>query len=157
MEINKNRKIMVFGVSFSGVNEIRMYAGGNKPKEGVFVGGDSQAYPCFDSSDYACENRRFWNFVFAKTPIELKEKLDALENIKVGGNYNKLACDFYPMIYWGGDKASPMNVGECGDIVIPDILPSQKGRDKSGQVRQGKSRMEQLMERLKEDVINKKQ
>lgn len=156
MEIDKNRKIIVFGVSFSGIDEIIMYAMRNKPKAGVFVGEDSHAYPCFDSSDYAYENRRFWNFIFAKTQVEVKDKLDALENIKTGGNYNKLACDFYPMIYWGGDMTSPMEIGECEEIVIPAVMPSQKNRDKSGQVRLGKSRMEQLYERLKEDNINKK-
>lgn len=154
MEIDKNRKIIVFGVSFSGVDEIMMYARKNEPKEGVFVGVDSQAYPCFDSSDYAYENRRFWNFIFAKTQAELNDRLVALENIKVGGNYNKLACDLNPMVYWGGDTASPMNVGECEDIVIPAVLPSQKSGDKSGQARQGKSRMEKLFERLKADNIN---
>ena len=156
MEIDKNRKIMVFGVSFSGVDEIRMYAGGNKPKEGVFVGEDSQGYPCFDSSDYAHEDRRFWNFIFARTQVELKDKLDALKNVQPGCNYSKLACDICPMIYWRGDTTSPMEVNECEDIVIPVVLRSQKSREKPGPVRQGKTRMQQLYERLKEDNINRK-
>ena len=119
MEIDKDRKITVFGVSFCGVDEIRIYARENKPKEGVFVGEDSQGYPCFDSSDYAYENRRFWNFIFARTQVELKDKLDALKDVQSGCNYRKLACDVCPMIYWEGDTDSPMEIGECEDIVIP--------------------------------------
>lgn len=157
MKIDQNRRIIVFGVSFGGVNEILMYALKNRSKEGVFVGEDSQLYPCFDSSDYAYEHRHFWNFVFAKTQAELEGKLDALKHIKAGGNYNKLTSDFYPMVYWGGDKASPMDVGECGDIVIPNMVPSPKCKNnKTATVRPNKSRMQQLMERLKEDFINKK-
>ena len=35
------------------------YALKGEPKEGVYVGVISERYPCFDSHDYAYENRRY--------------------------------------------------------------------------------------------------
>ena len=63
--IDRNGKIAVPGATFKGINDVIKHAVSSKAKNGVYVGEDSMAYPCFDDEDYANENRRFWNFVFA--------------------------------------------------------------------------------------------
>ena len=74
------------------------------PKCGVYVGEDSRLYPCFDSSDYAYENRRYMNLVFAKKQEELDVKMAKLKNMEqIGANYSKLTAELHPMAYWGGD------------------------------------------------------
>ena len=61
--IDRNGKIAVLGATFKGINDVIKHAVSSKAKNGVYVGEDSMAYPCFDDEDYANENRRFWNFV----------------------------------------------------------------------------------------------
>ena len=60
--IDRNGKIAVLGATFKGINDVIKHAVSSKAKNGVYVGEDSMAYPCFDDEDYANENRRFWNF-----------------------------------------------------------------------------------------------
>ena len=52
-----NETIKVLGASFNGVKEMIEHARKRIPKDGVYVGEDSQLYPCFDSEDYMSENR----------------------------------------------------------------------------------------------------
>lgn len=51
--IDSKGKITIMGVTFDGVDDIIRHAVGGKPKGGVYVGEDSQGYPCFDFDDYA--------------------------------------------------------------------------------------------------------
>lgn len=57
--IDRNGKIAVLGATFKGINDVIKHAVSSKAKNGVYVGEDSMAYPCFDDEDYANENRRF--------------------------------------------------------------------------------------------------
>ena len=151
-KIVNNRKIIVYGVTFHGFPDLKKYALSEHPKDGVYVGEDSESYPCFDSLDYAFENRYYWNFVFAKSKEELESKLDSLKRFKANGNYYKLNCGIYPMVYFGGDNSMLLEVTECDDFVIPDIIQRQKKEQKGKPVKTGKTRMELLIERLKGDV-----
>ena len=72
IKIAYNRKITIFDVEFNGIEEIKEYALKGVAKDGVYVAEDSQSYPCFDSSDFAYENRSFWNFIFARNREELE-------------------------------------------------------------------------------------
>ena len=104
-----NEKITVLGVTFIGVEEIIQCALEKKAKHGIYVGCDSERYPCFDSSDYASENRSYWNFVFATSIFELDRKLSVLKDMKpLDSNYNKLTEDLHPMAYWMGDPYYPV-------------------------------------------------
>ena len=47
-----NETIQVLGASFNGVKDMIEHARKRMPKDGVYVGEDSQLYPCFDSEDY---------------------------------------------------------------------------------------------------------
>ena len=100
-----NETIVVLGASFKGVKDMIAHAWEGKPKEGVYVGEDSKRYPCFDSSDYAYESRRFTNLVFAKSKEELEFKLAKLKNMEqIRANYDKLTEELHPMAYWEGDS-----------------------------------------------------
>lgn len=103
-KVNVNDSFRVFGVKFENINEVIRYAIDGTPKNGVYVGEDSQRYPCFDSEDYATENRYYWNFVFAHSKGELQQKLDNIKNRReLQCNYNKFTEELAPMVYWEGD------------------------------------------------------
>ena len=90
--IDRNGKIAVLGATFKGINDVIKHAVSGKAKDGVYVGEDSMAYPCFDDEDYANENRRFWNFVFADNKEDMQQRLAALKKARVTkANYNKLS------------------------------------------------------------------
>lgn len=131
-KINNNRDIIVYDVTFQGFSDLKKYALSGNSKDGIYVGEDSKSYPCFDSSDYAFENRRYWNFVFARNKKELEDKLYLLKRFKTNVNYNKLNCGIYPIVYFGGDNNMLIEVKECDDIVIPNMIQQlihrQKGK-----------------------------
>lgn len=102
--LKNNETIEVLGASFNGVKDMIEHARMRMPKDGVYVGEDSQLYPCFDSEDYMSENRYFTNLVFAKSVEEIDEKLRILKQVERYGNYNKLNSELHPMAYWQGDS-----------------------------------------------------
>lgn len=106
MKAYKNNKaIEVMGVLFKGVKDMICHAIDNVSKDGVYVGIDDQRYPCFDSDDYAYEDRYYTNLVFANSQEELDEKLARLKKMEpIKGNYDKLTEELHPMAYWEGDS-----------------------------------------------------
>lgn len=112
-----NRKIIIYGVSFNGIEDLADHAWNEKPKDGVYVLTDSSHYPCFDSEDYAYEKRRYWNFVFGKTKEEARQMLQLVKDTPPQNNYYKLREDI-PMIYWEGDSYTEEVINErCKDII----------------------------------------
>ena len=101
--LKNNETIEVLGASFNGVKDMIEHARMRMPKDGVYVGEDSQLYPCFDSEDYMSENRYFTNLVFANSLEEIDKKLSILKQVEQNGNYNKLTVELHPMAYWQGD------------------------------------------------------
>ena len=74
---------------------------------------DSEHYPCFDSSDYAYENRYYCNFIFSRDKDELVKKLKELKAMRqLSSNYNKFTQIFHPMAYWEGDTHHDVYVTE---------------------------------------------
>ena len=120
-KIRNNQTVIVYGVEFHGSEELKKRAFSNDPKEGIYVGCDCERYPCFDSEDYATENRFYWNFVFARDKLELDQKIKLLETCRCGCNYCKLTEatpeELYPMIYFQGDEIHPLNMTECENMV----------------------------------------
>lgn len=102
--IKNTNSFYVLGVKFENIQEAIEYAINERAKNGVYVGEDAELYPCFDSEDYASEDRFFWNIVFARSKEELTRKLVKLKSIPPQVNYNKFSEAFAPMIYWGGDS-----------------------------------------------------
>lgn len=94
----------VLGVKFVNVTEAILYVIKRWDKNGVYVGKDAKLYPCFDSEDYASEDRFFWNLVFAMSKEELDRKLVELKSVSPQTIYNKFSETLAPMIYWGGDS-----------------------------------------------------
>ena len=132
IEVNKERKIEVYGVCFSGVSELKRVALSKNPRNGVYVGVQMERYPCFDSSDYAYENRYYTHFVFAHSNEELELKLDILNNPGKCKGIDKRESILDPMV-----------VPECDEIVV------QEKREKVKQCK-NKTRLERLIERLKQ-------
>ena len=111
-----NENIEILGVSFKGVKDMIEHARKGIPKDGVYVGEDSQHYPCFDSEDYMYENRFFTNLVFARNENELDKKLAILKKMsQLSYNYNKLAVELHPMAYWEGDTCHDVLLTESDD------------------------------------------
>ena len=110
--LKNNETIQVLGASFNGVKEMIEHARKRMPKDGVYVGEDSQLYPCFDSEDYMSEDRHFTNLVFGSSQEEIDKKLNILNQVERYGNYNKLTVELHPMAYWQGDT--------CHDVLLTD-------------------------------------
>ena len=102
--IKNTNSFYVLGVKFENIQEGILYAIKGRAKNGVYVGKDAKLYPCFDSEDYASEDRFFWNIVFARSKEELDRKLVELKSVSPQTNYNKFSETLDPMIYWGGDS-----------------------------------------------------
>lgn len=116
-----DEQIIVLGVPFNGVREMISCAFERKAKNGIYVGYDSERYPCFDSEDYASETRSYWNFVFATSLYELSRKLKELRAMSpLHSNYNKLTGKLYPMAYWEGDSHYPVYVTDAEEPDFPE-------------------------------------
>lgn len=121
LKIKNTATVTVYGVPFHGVDEIIKYALKGTPKDGVYVGEDSQDYPCFDSYDYATENRRYWNFIFAQSESELAKRLAILHDSPLTRyDYCKLTDRLAPMAYFAGDEHHSLEITVCGDIAVQD-------------------------------------
>ena len=104
-KVKNNEKFEVMGVTFDGVNELMYHAIKHLPKDGVYVDSDAKRYPCFDSDDYASEDRYYTNFVFGSSKEETDSKLATLKAwSEPTCNYNKLTEALHPMAYWKGDS-----------------------------------------------------
>ena len=102
--IKNTNSFYVLGVKFVNVAEAILYTIKRWDKDGIYVGKDVKQYPCFDSEDYASEDRFFWNIVFARSKGELDRKLIELKSVSPQTNYNKFLEALAPMIYWEGDS-----------------------------------------------------
>lgn len=116
--IKSTQPFYVLGVMFENVPEAILYAIKGWAKNGVYVGKDVELYPCFDSEDYASENRFFWNLVFARSKEELDRKLVELKSVSPQTIYNKFSETLAPMIYWGGDSVY--------DVIATEVIEAQQ-------------------------------
>ena len=102
--IKNTDSFIVLGVKFVNVTEAILYAIKRWDKDGIYVGKDVKLYPCFDSEDYASEDRFFWNIVFARSKEDLDRKLVELKSVSPQTNHNKFSKALAPMVYWEGDS-----------------------------------------------------
>lgn len=72
----------------------------------VHVGEVRMSYPCFDSSDYDCENRSYQNYIVRKETISADE-LWKVKILPTSGNFKKIneqmPLDVLPMVYYSGE------------------------------------------------------
>ena len=116
--IKNTDSFYVLGVKFENIQEAIFYAVKEMTKDGIYVGKDAERYPCFDSEDYASEDRFFWNMVFARSKEELNRKLIELKSFSPQTNYNKFSEALAPMIYWGGDNVY--------DVIATEYIEAQQ-------------------------------
>lgn len=116
IKVENNRKVCVYGICFSGVDELKRVALSKQSKGGVYVRARMESYPCFDSSDYAYEDRCYTHFVFGHSKEEVEYRLGIL--CGRGGRLADWSAELGPVIYWAGDTHHPMEFMECDDIVV---------------------------------------
>ena len=125
-ELKNNAKIEVFGTTFNGVKDMIEHARKGMPKDGVYVGEDSEYYPCFDSFDSLYEDRRYTNLVFATSKEELDANMAILKDLcPQRCNYDKVTNKLHPMIYWEGDAKD--------DIIMTTSDEEDDSHDEKGQ------------------------
>ncbi|MDE6575689.1 MAG: hypothetical protein K2L84_10225 [Muribaculaceae bacterium] len=82
-----------------------------KPIPGLCVALIYEPYPCFDASDYAYENRKYWNFFFSNSPIT-DEMMNRLAEMPCQSDFQYVYQDMeefaLPALYWRGDSADNM-------------------------------------------------
>ena len=124
-----DEKFSVCGVTFVNIMEMLHYVASGEAKDGIYVGADSELYPCFDSHDDAYETRRYWNFVFAMSKADLAKKVALLKTAECSGsNYCKLTPELHPMAYWGGETRHPLIMTE--EDVTKVEIEEKKGAEK---------------------------
>lgn len=92
-EVGKSSKIEILGHEFKGLNEIKRAVEsfcriGSQPWDtepkskigGIHVICIYEPYPCFDSEDYANENRDFSNYFFSTEPFT-KQQIERLAKL----------------------------------------------------------------------------
>ena len=107
-----------------------------------------ERYPCFNNSNYAYENRYYTHFVFARSKEDLEFKLDVLNNPEKYKDIDNREHTLAPMVYWNADTDAPMLVSECDEIFVHK--KREKVKPFTTQECKNKTRMERLMERLKQ-------
>lgn len=120
-EVSKDSKIEICGHVFNGLAEIRNAVEAysrigkddswttepKKPVEGVHVICVYEPYPCFDSYDYASEDRDYRNYFFSTEPFTM-EQIERLS--KLPGNFNAQIVNetmpewALPAVYYGGES-----------------------------------------------------
>ena len=103
--------LSIYGVVFEGIDAIKDYWRDQMDSSQPYIIERSQRFPCFDSSDYAYENRYFWNFLICQSKLEADKKAKSMEQLEVvNGNFrlvNKnLSADMRPMVYYEDESTS---------------------------------------------------
>ena len=84
-----------------------------KPVEGLHVLKLYEPYPCFDSSDYLYENRRYCNYFFSDKPFT-DDDINRLASLPAQMNYCMVTPDLnssvLPAVYFGGSSYNPILV-----------------------------------------------
>jgi hypothetical protein len=110
-QIPKDCTLLVDGVVFEGIDAIKEYWRIQTDSSQPYIIERSQRFPCFDSSDYAYENRYFWNFLISRSKQEADKKAKSMEQLEiVGGNFRlvteNLPADMRPMVYYEDESTS---------------------------------------------------
>ena len=115
VNINNKIKIEGFDYQFNGLKEIQdsyecyynrclsnlKTTQPNNNKSGIHIFKAFERYPCFDSHDFACENR-YWQFYFFSHDKFTESQLQELSKINIYMNRPYPECSF-PYIYYCGE------------------------------------------------------
>lgn len=103
--------LSIFGKIFEGIETIKDYWRNQTDSSRPYIIERSERFPCFDSSDYAYENRYFWNFLICRSKREADRKAKDLAQLQVvGGNFRlvseNLPTNMRPMVYFEDESTS---------------------------------------------------
>lgn len=102
--------LSVGGMVFEGIEGIMDYVRTQTEGSSPYIVERSQRFPCFDSSDYAYENRYFRNFLICHSKQEADIKAKKMTQLREGGNFclvnNNLSADMRPMLYYQDEDRS---------------------------------------------------
>ena len=107
VKLNKNCKLNVMGHTFQGIEDIMSWEG-TKP----MILEKSKLFPCFDSYDYASENRFYHNYLFCKDEADANEKKPVYDAIPRGYGCvidRKYPEHLRPLVYYA-DESNEMTV-----------------------------------------------
>lgn len=127
-EVSKNSKIEILGHVFNGLSDIKRAVESycrierelwdsdpKSPVKGVHVICIYERYPCFDSYDYANENRNFCNYFFSTEPFT-KQQIGRLAKLPRRSNAQIVNGDMpewaVPAVYYRGE-GDKMIVATC--------------------------------------------
>lgn len=105
VRLNKNCKIHIMGHTFHGIEEIMSWKG-TEP----MILEKSKMFPCFDSYDYASENRFYHNFLFCKNEEDANGKRPVYDAIPRGYGCvidRRYPENLRPLVYYA-DESSEM-------------------------------------------------
>lgn len=118
-EISKTSKVEILGHVFNGLSDIKKAVETycrierdsweiepKSPVSGLHVVCIYEPYPCFDSEDYANEDRDYSNYFFSTKPFA-KQQIDKLSKLP-GRCKAQIVCDSMPewsvpAVYYRGD------------------------------------------------------
>ena len=96
--------ISIGGVAFDGIDSIRAYMRNQTDSSQPYIVDKCKLFPCFDSEDYANENRFYRNYFFFRSKQEADEKAPKIANLQSSGNCclanDSLPADMRPMVYY---------------------------------------------------------
>lgn len=102
--------LSVGSVVFEGVDAILDYVRTQTDSAKPYIIEWSQRFPCFDSSDYAYENRYFRNFLICQSKQEADMKVAYMKQLEEESNFclaNKsLPANMRPMVYFQDEDTS---------------------------------------------------
>ena len=102
VKLHKDCVLHIMGHTFHGIKDVMSWKG----KEPVILE-KYKMFPCFDSYDYASENRFYHNYLFCKDANDASEKKDVYEAIPkcygcvIGRNYPE---HLRPLLYYGDES-----------------------------------------------------
>ncbi len=110
LQLPSDCTLSVSGVVFKGVDAILDYVRTQTDSARPYIIERSQRFPCFDSSDYAYENRYYRNFLICQSKQEADIKVVYMKQLKEESNFrlaNKsLPANMRPMVYFKDEDTS---------------------------------------------------
>lgn len=129
LEVDTTATFTYNNIEFHGLNDIINHINGTN---NIYIGSDTQRYPCFDSYDALHENRKYQNYYFADSLQQLDDRKALMTNVDPQSNYCKLhqntPIDVLPMIYYRGE-GDKMTICGLPVIIKYDEVESDENAD----------------------------
>lgn len=128
-EVDTTATFIYNNIEFHGLNDIINHINGTN---NIYIGSDTQRYPCFDSYDALYEDRKYQNYYFADSQQQLDDRKALMTDVDPQSNYCKLhqntPIDVLPMIYYRGE-GDKMTICGLPVIIKYDEVESDEDED----------------------------